>query len=218
MSSTAAAKTFHPENDQEVLIQFDDGAFDPITPYHEDFEDQVRVAQEQLQQLRHREEQLERQKRELEELQLRKEEFTKGRARLAERLARAVSVLEREAEETQRRADHCLDTRGVLEHHMLTLQSLRPENWSRNQLQEELTDALAHIEEAESEMESAQPLLESFRSGKKQYRSLSSGLRAGEAIPQDFVYWFKCGLAFTLPVMIFGAITALMMMVFGGVG
>ena len=104
-----------------------------------------------------------------------------------------MSVLEREADEAQRRADHCLDSKGQLEHHLLTIQSLRPENWSRNQLREELAEALAQIEEAESEMENVQPLLESFRSGNKQNKGISFGLPAGDAVSRDFLYCFKCG-------------------------
>lgn len=209
---------FEEDPNQDVLIQFDDNTFDPVTPYQEDFTDQVREAQEQLLQLRQQEEQLERQTQELEELQQRKDEFTKGRARLSEQLARSVSLLEREAADAQKRADQCADTRELLEHHHRTVESLRPEMWSRPELREELNRSVAFIEDAEAEIAKAAPLLESMKGGRK--LALRSPQQTAGGAPvsgaQGFLYWFKSGLAFTLPVMIFAAIATLLLIAFSG--
>jgi len=217
-SLTNLQPQFEEDTSEEVLIQFDDNTFDPVTPYQEDFTDQVREAQEQLLQLRQQEEQLERQAKELEELQQRKEDFTKGRAQLSEQLSRAVSLLEREAADTQKRADQCVDFREQLEHQLRTIESLRPEMWSRPDLRDELNRAFVYIEDAEDELSKAAPLLDSMKGGKKRSsRSTmpSSGGGAGFG-SQGFLYWFKSGLAFTLPIMIFLAVFGMFFLIFGG--
>ena len=102
------------DDDQDVLIQFGDNAFEGITPIPENFEQQVREAQEQLALLRQREEQLERQKRDLEELHQKKEAFTQSRATVTEELSRAIAAFDREADESRRRADQCANARQSL--------------------------------------------------------------------------------------------------------
>ncbi len=216
MSSLAyAPPSLHDDDDHEVLIQFDDNTFEPAIPNDENFEDQVREAQEQLAQLRHREEQLERQKRELEELHRRKAAFNEGRAQLNEELIRAVSLLEREAEECQRRADQCHASKEALEHYHRVVESLRPDTWSRGQLKEELVRAQSQLNEADEELSSAAPLLASIRGGKGK-KIIKRGIDDSSDSGQGFLYWFKSGLAFTLPIMIFVAVFGMIFLIFGG--
>lgn len=224
--STATAPL---RDSSDVLIQFDENAFESVNAYQEDFEDQVNVAQEQLAELRAKQEQLENQKRELEELQERKREFTEGRGRLVEDLSHYVAMLEHEAGDAQKRAEKCLDMKDSFDHHLLVLKSLRPEQWSRLDLAEELGRAIDNIEEAEEELDAAQPFINSIKVGGQPtraggifHRSKSGSAQVGSmstpsaAAPQDFNYWFKSGLAFTLPLMIVGGIVGLLMMLFGG--
>ncbi len=216
MSSLAfAPPKLDDSDDQDVLIQFDESTFEPAIPSEEDFEDQVREAQEQLAQLRQREEQLERQKRELEELHQRKAAFIETRGTIHDDLARAISSLDREADECQRRADQCLNTREALDHYLRTIESLRPDNWSRAQLKEELGKAQSRLDEAEEELRSASPLLVSIRGGKTRKATKRTSDSASES-DQGFLYWFKSGLAFTLPAMIFLAVFGMFFLIFGG--
>lgn len=203
-----------PDN-EEILIQFDDHAFEAAIPSEENFEDQVREAQEQLAQLRQREEQLERQKLELEELHQSKARFSESRGLLHEELSRAITALDRESDECQRRADQCLNTREALEHYLRTVDSLRPESWSRAMLKEELGKAQLKIEEAEEELRGATPLLTSIRGGKPR-KGLKTSVGSQNENGHGFLYWFRSGLAFTLPAMIFLAVFGLIFLVFGG--
>ncbi len=216
MSNLAYAQpNLDDSDDQDILIQFDDHAFEAAIPSEENFEDQVREAQEQLAQLRQREEQLERQKRELEELHQRKAVFSESRGVLHDELTRAITALDRESDECQRRADQCLNTRETLEHYLRTIDSLRPDNWSRGSLKEELGRAQLKIEEAEEELRGATPLLASIR-GAKPRKGVKASAGSGAEVGQGFLYWFKSGLAFTLPVMIFLAVFGLIFLIFGG--
>ena len=221
--STAVSPT---RDSSDVLIQFDENVFEPLNAYQEDFEDQVNVAQVQLAELREKQAQLEQQKKDLEELQERKREFTEGRSRLVDDLTHYLAILEREASDAQKRAEQCLDTKDLFEHHLRVLKSLRPEQWSRVDLATELSRAIDNIEEAEDELDNAQPFINSIKVGNQPAKGggvfgrvksagSGSGMVPSAAVPQDFRYWLKSGLAFTLPVMIFGGIAGLLMLLFG---
>ncbi len=203
------------EDEQDLMIQFEDNAFEPATPYQEDFEDQVHVAQEQLAQLREKQELLERQKTELEELSQKKEEFTHGRARIIDTLNGYINGLEQEATQAQRLADECLDTKEIFEHHIRTVQCLRPESWSRTDLRGELARALSYISAAEQDITKARPVLQSLGGKKKAFKTTASASTESTAGAQPFSYWMKAGLAFTIPVMVFAIIMSIFMAIFG---
>ncbi|NOY00420.1 MAG: hypothetical protein GXP30_11900 [Verrucomicrobia bacterium] len=120
-------------DNQDVLIHFDDNPFEAVTPYQEDFEDQVHEAQEQLQELRQKQEAVERQKIELEDLHRKKDDFMKGRTEVSDKLSRCITALDREAVEAQKKADLYLDTKESFEHQLKIVQALRPEVWSRSE-------------------------------------------------------------------------------------
>src|SRR5712671_5896085 len=77
----------------------------------EHLDSQVQKAQEQLLQLKRQQEQIEKQKRELEELSRRQEELENGRAEMADKLTRALVVLEREAYDAQKKMEQLRATR-----------------------------------------------------------------------------------------------------------
>jgi len=204
------------EDEQDLMIQFEDNAFEPSTPYQEDFEDQVHVAQEELATLRQKQEQLERQKTELEELSQKKEAFTAGRVRILAELEGYNSALMNEASDAQRLADECLDTKEIFEHHMRTVQCLRPESWSRTDLRGELARAIGYIDSAEDDIAKVHPLLSSLGAAKKKsFKSAASRTASSDSSDgQPFSYWVKAGLAFTLPLMAFAVIMSIVMAIF----
>jgi len=190
-------------DDQEVLIQFDDNTFEAVTPYQEDFEDQVHEAQEQLQELRHKQELVERQKMELEELHQKKDDFMKGRTEVSDRLSRCITTLDREAVEVQKRADLYLDTKEAFEHQLKIVQALRPEVWSRKELRNELNRAIEKIADAQEQIDKAANVFNGMKSAPHlKTRSMRGALSAGDEA--SFSYWMVRGLAFTLPLMIAG--------------
>lgn len=214
-------------DDQEVLIQFDDNTFDEaaagngssrgedlsgLNPYQEDFGDKVNEAQEKLSQLRSEQERLEKEKQELEELHTRKEEFLRGRTDLADKFNRYITSLSREAVEAQKRSEQYLDTKDLFEHHLRSIQSLRPEQWSRTELRSELSRALNTIDDAEDDMLKSAHILETLKSAPR--------IKGGAASPfsgqAGFLYWLKSGLAFTLPLLILGIIATILFLITSG--
>jgi len=192
-------------DDTDVLIHFDDNTFEAVTPYQEDFEDQVHEAQEQLQELRHRQEAVERQKADLEELHLKKDDFLKGRTEVSDKLSRCITSLDREAAEAQKRADLFLDTKEAFEHQLKIVQALRPEVWSRKELRNELNRAIDKISDAQEQIDKSSRVLESMKSTPKlQTRTMSGALSSGDE--SSFSYWMMRGLAFTLPLIVVGTL------------
>lgn len=205
---------FDEEGGNDLEIQFDPHHFEPVTPYSADLNDEYQQAQDQLEKLRHQEEQIRRQAEELEELTRKEQEFKQGRADVTEQLHKYLSILDHEATEAQRLAEDCGTAHEKLEGHLVNIQSLTPESWSRADRKAELARALSYIEAAEDEIDSEMPLINGF--GKKGlFQSKSSGSRLpGNVMQGDFLYWVKSGFAFSLPIVGFAVLAAVFFLIF----
>jgi chromosome segregation ATPase len=172
----------------------------------EHLDTQVQKAQEQLLQLKRQQEQIERQKRELEELSRRQEELENGRAEMADKLTRALVLLEREAYTVQNRLEQIRIGRESFAQHLELIEAIDPRSWSPADLHKELSRALSTVDDARTEYA-------------EQRSRLQAGAPASEAplpdVTQDhyaggdgrsFVQWLQIGIALTLPLMIFGAV------------
>src|SRR5438045_6195232 len=174
-----------------------------LSPEHLD--SQMQKAQEQLLQLKRQQEQLEKQKRELEELSRRQEELENGRAEMTDKLARALVVLEREAYNAQKRLEQLRATRESFGQHLELIEGIDPKSWNPADLNKELSRALSTVESARVEYTQQRSRLQA-----------TDDSEGGEALPEiesDSVsgiggrplgQWFQIGLAFSLPLIIFG--------------
>ena len=88
------------------------------SPGGEDFEGQLREAQQQLEVLQHQREQLEQQKCEMDDLNRRKEDFISGQIEITERLSGSVTSIDRELFELRQELEDLEQTRHPL---LLTL-------------------------------------------------------------------------------------------------
>ncbi|MGI8957971.1 MAG: hypothetical protein ACR2II_13815 [Chthoniobacterales bacterium] len=174
----------------------------------EHLDSQVQKAQEQLLQLKRQQEQIEKQKRELEELSRRQEELERGRAEMTDKLTRSLVVLEREAYDAQKKMEQLRATRESFGQHLELLESIEPRTWNPADLSKELSRALSTVDDARTEYS-------------QQRSRLQATADAGEAVPlpetgsgfetsggpaHSFGQWLQIGLAFTLPLIIFGMI------------
>jgi chromosome segregation ATPase len=167
----------------------------------EHLDSQVQKAQEQLLQLKRQQEQIEKQKRELEELSRRQEELENGRTEMADKLTRALVVLEREAYSAQNRLEQIRATRESFSQHLELIEA------NPADLHKELSRALSTVDDARTEY------------GEQRSRLQAAGATPGEvALPdvapeayessngRSFVQWLQIGIALTLPLIIFGAV------------
>ncbi|MEX2580758.1 MAG: hypothetical protein WD342_16995 [Verrucomicrobiales bacterium] len=205
---------FDDEGGHDLEIQFDPKQFEAVTPYTDDLNDEYQQAQDQLRHLRQQEEQIRRQAAELEEITRKEEEFKEGRLAVCEQLNKHLSSLDREATEAQRIAEDCGAAHERLESHLANINALHPESWSRADRKAELARALGYIESAEEEIENLAPLINSFGKKKLFKGSPGSNRSPEDSRQSDFLYWLKSGFAFSLPLVGFALIGALVVLFF----
>jgi DNA repair exonuclease SbcCD ATPase subunit len=173
----------------------------------ENLDSHVQKAQEQLLQLKRQQEQIEKQKRELEELSRRQAELENGRTEMADKLTRALVVLEREAYSAQNRLEQIRATRESFTQHLELIEAIDPRSWNPSDLNKELSRALSTVDDARTEY------------SEQRSRLQAAGATGGDASLPDvapdvyenntgrsFLQWLEIGVALTLPLIIFGAI------------
>ncbi|MFL6569936.1 MAG: hypothetical protein ACJ8LI_12285 [Chthoniobacterales bacterium] len=183
----------------------------------EHLDSQVQKAQEQLYLLKKQQEQIEKQKRELEELSRRQEELERGRAEMTDKFTRSLVVLEREAYDTQKKLEQIRATRESFEQHLALLESIDPKSWNPADLHKELSRSLSTVDDARAEFSQQRSRL-SVATGDE-----TADAALPEAAPDmtagggnSFIQWMQIGLAFTLPIILFGLIALMIILWMSG--
>lgn len=187
--------------------------FEDATAYHEgesaidDVDHKVKAAQERLTLLRQQQEEIEREKKHLEELRQKQERFATGKRDVLEKLARATSGMDRELYEAQKLVEEISLTRDTFARHLEVLRQLQPEKWARSQVDQELDNALAAIEDAEDDYTKGVRRINACRRSEaallQTELELDPPTGAGAPLPfgsDDAVTWMRRGFAFTLPL------------------
>jgi cell division protein FtsB len=174
----------------------------------EHLDSQVQKAQEQLLQLKRQQEQIEKQKRELEELSRRQEELERGRAEMTDKLTRSLVVLEREAYDAQKKMEQLRATRESFGQHLELLEAIDPRTWNPSDLNKELSRALSTVDDARTEYSQQRSRLQATADQNEAVPlpETTSGFETNGGLAHSFGQWLQIGLAFTLPLMIFGLI------------
>jgi len=173
----------------------------------EHLDSQVQRAQEQLLQLKRQQEQIEKQKRELEELSRRQEELERGRKEMTDKLTRSLVILEREAYDAQKRVEQLRATRESFAQHLEVLEGIDPRTWNPADLNKELSRALSTVDDARTEYNQQRSRLQATadESEAAPLPETSVGFESN-GMTHSFGQWLQIGLAFTLPLIIFGVI------------
>src|SRR5581483_5356894 len=179
----------------------------------EHLDEQVQKAQEQLLRLKREQEVIEKQKRELEELSRRQEQLQHGRAEMVEQFTRALVILERETYDAQKRVEQLKTINESFVQHLQTLESINPKSWENLDINKELTRALSAVDDARAEYARSRAVINAETS-EEVLAPVNAGAAANYAeAPQDFLYWLKNGLAFTLPLIVFGVVLIIVLFV-----
>lgn len=197
---------------------------DAVSAAGEDLEERVQSTQNRLAQLRAEAENLEREKQQFEELSRQQKEFMQGRADMGEKFTRALSHLDREIYEAQKRVEQLMVIKDTFNHHLDVIDSLNPEQWNPHDLRQDLSRALGMIEDARDEYISSSARIQQLTSVglpaaaasaapasvsapmhaapmESRYESRASAAAPMAAFgPDTFKHWLFCGLAFTTPV------------------
>jgi vacuolar-type H+-ATPase subunit I/STV1 len=214
---------------EDDVLRFDDAPEFMESAPLEDMDLKVKEAQEQLLQLRMQQEEIERQKQHLETLRIKQERFMAGKKELIEKLSRSVSGVERELYDAQKRVEELSITHDDFRRHLDILKSLQPERWHRTQVDTELDNALAAIEDAEADFSKGQRRLESMRvveaaaplpsllhpaASSAPAESTSEAQMHYANVSEELIVWLRRGFAFTLPLigaMLIGLLLAKLM-------
>jgi chromosome segregation ATPase len=213
----APATVSAPGHLEEDLLRFDDAPEFMDSAPLDDMDHKVKAAQEQLLQLRMQQEEIERQKQHLETLRVKQERFIAGKRDLLEKIGRSANSVERELYDAQKRVEELSLTHDDFKRHLDILKSLQPEKWHRSQVDEELDQALAAIEDAEADFAKGIRRLESLRHAdanpiaavtSAHQSHAANAETAGEIEStasyvggtEEMIVWLRRGFAFTLPL------------------
>lgn len=223
-----------PQEDILLAVEDDTGAdeltgdllFDGMAGRQDDadeFDDQVKAAQQQLSNLRQQQEEIERQKAEIEELKRQRREFLQGRTEATEKLSRAVVMLDREVYECQKRVEEFLQAKDNFAQHLERIDAVNPESWSRAELRTELARALGIVDDARQEYRKSMARLSGQFHGGAPVEDLKEERHESKVMSDSQVGlepdWFHNGLrrgfAFSLPLMGFGLFALFFQLIFG---
>ena len=222
------ASPIHPSTHREETFHMDyledegDGLVLPADSmsHGSDLEERVQTTQHRLSQLRQEAEALEQEKLRFEELSRQQKEFMQGRVEMGEKLTKALTHLDRETYEAQRRVEQLLVIKDTFNHHLDVIDSLNPEQWNPSDLRHDLGRALGMIDEAREEYIKGSSRIHLLTAGATSAHqpaapvpSPSSATAAmslpSTAMPSSlpvtlnkdtFRFWLFCGLGFTVPL------------------
>ncbi len=193
-----------PDRPREQLLDLPEG--DPLSTEHID--EKVHLAEAQEQQLKRQLEQIERQKRELEELSRRQEQLNVGKTDFVDKLTRALVVVEREAFEATKRVELLEAIRISFSQHLANLEAINPKAWEGLDINREITRALASVDDARAEYSKSFPKVSAAHASERlEGDEIEHGHHHETGAPaNDFLAWLKIGLAFSIPLIVFGLI------------
>ena len=147
-------------------------------------------------------------KQRLEELTQRQEDVERGRNEIADKLTRSIILVQRETEEAQRRLEQLNTIQDSFAEHLRNLEEINPKAWNGRDLPRELTRALGTVDEARSAYARSHAKIAPIGDSESGH-SLEEGSVFSESGEQDFAFWLRSGVAFTLPLLVLGSIALL---------
>lgn len=173
-----------------------------------DTAEQAEAARLELEAMRAKQQRLEQERLALEEMSRRQGEYIRGKRELVERLQTGLVALEKDEIRAQRTAELMKTVRGRFRELLEDVVSLRDENWSDENLRDELGQALAVLERAREEYNRELARVEAVRDetrpeGESGARpAVFDEWRAAPAEERSFGHWLKVGLAVSLPLIL----------------
>ncbi len=170
--------------------------------------DKVQQVRAELESLKQKQEEIEREKARLEELKRRQDSLEQGRTEMLDKLTRALVVVQREIEESQKRVEQMHTIYNSFTQHLQHIESINARGWLPQDLPRELSKALSSVEDARAEYIKAHAKLSVDTSGEVSLPSQDMDYQLAEE-ERGFNYWLKSGFAFTLPIHVIAVVTLL---------
>jgi len=170
--------------------------------------DKVQQVRAELESLKQKQEEIEREKARLEELKRRQDSLEQGRTDMLDKLTRALVVVQREIEESQKRVEQMHTIYNSFTQHLHQIESINARGWLPQDLPRELSKAISSVEDARAEYIKAQAKLAVDTSGEVSLPSQEMDYELAEE-ERGFNYWLKTGFAFTLPLQVIAVVALL---------
>ena len=167
---------------------------------------QVASATQEIEQLRMRQETLEKEKADLQDLTRRQEEYEKEKLAILEKLVQSVVMLEKEETQAIRMVELLSMMRARFKDTLAELKAIDESKWPDEAFQMELNKAIVIVEEARTTYRQALAKVDAARWQKTGVGEAAAdtfdGAGGAPGTRNDFLHWFKMGLAISLPLMI----------------
>lgn len=171
--------------------------------------DKVQKVRAELESLKQKQEEIEREKSRLEELKRRQDALDEGRSDMLDKLTRAMVVVQRETEESQKRVEQLAAIHHSFSQHLQQIESISPGSWSPQELPKELSRAISIVEDARADYTRSHAKLSVEISGEEASHPNHSEYTDVVDAERGFAYWLRAGLAFTLPLQILAILAIL---------
>ncbi|NBR70902.1 MAG: hypothetical protein EBQ51_04005 [Verrucomicrobia bacterium] len=171
----------------------------------EELSSELQQRQHELIQLQRQQQDLEHRKRQLEELSTRRQELLEGQKDIRDRLIRGVIILERAEAQGRKEVDQMYETRQVFSEQLAQINNIDPSEWSATGMEEELSKALAKVDQAQAIYTQSRSKIDALRgrdldptADESDENSNSSSTNSQDTFSTNFTR----GLAFNLPLIV----------------
>lgn len=210
------SQTASPDSTPPVMT-----AKTPAIPSREELSAKVTETQKKLAELKRVQEELEQERSVLEETRRKQNEFYTGRDEMLNHLTRGVELLQEAEQDARRDAEQMARTLEELREALGKVSQLSEESWAQESDGAELTRALAVIDHARMEWNTARqkwPILTRNPSDEGESIQLEGDARHPLAdfplTSQNLRYLCKVGLALTWPLALVGFLTLVAFLIF----
>ncbi len=172
----------------------------------EEISNQVVGAVKEIESLRQRQEQLEKERGDLEDLGRRQEQYETAKRDILDKLGRSLSLMEKDEMQATRMVELLAVIREKFKDAQAELQAINEAAWPDERFRDELNRAGVVVEDARAVYRKGMARIEAESWQKTADGKLAPAVvRGSERIndwPRRFGFWFKVGLAFSLPLLI----------------
>ena len=185
-----------PEDQQDLPL--------PSTTPIEGIGAELQQRQHELISLQRQQQELEQRKRQLEELNTRRMELVQGQREIRDSLLRAVVILERAESQSRKEVEQMHETRQVFSEQLSEINNIDPSEWSAAGIEQELSKALAKVDQAQAIYTQSRAKLDALR-GRDLEPTTEDGTPSSVSTTpssDSFVANFARGLAFNLPLIL----------------
>jgi len=185
-----------PEDQQDLPL--------PSTTPIEGIGAELQQRQHELISLQRQQQELEQRKRQLEELNTRRMELVQGQREIRDSLLRAVVILERAESQSRKEVEQMHETRQVFSEQLSEINNIDPSEWSAAGIEQELSKALAKVDQAQAIYTQSRAKLDALRGRDLEPNTEDGTPSSASTAPSSdsFLANFARGLAFNLPLIL----------------